>query len=218
MLVATVDGYCDPESDRSDWDIDGLKEQVSQIFGVDPASLTAVDEPGLSNENIRRLWDVVSAAYTEKEAGVGRSSSACRTTPGRRRRRRRSWLTSSSRAPRNSRPWPGVRCSNRSPAASCCRSSDAQWKDRLYSLDRLKEGIGLRGYGQRDPLVGDPESFALFQGMKARIDEEIVRYLWRLQPVISATPATTWAPGPARHWRAYASPLERAGRRHGPRR
>ena len=30
---------------------------------------------------------------------------------------------------------------------------DTQWKDHLYSLDHLKEGIGLRGYGQRDPLV-----------------------------------------------------------------
>jgi preprotein translocase subunit SecA len=62
---------------------------------------------------------------------------------------------------------------------------DAQWKDHLYSLDHLKEGIGLRGYGQRDPLVEyKKESFALFQGMKARIDEEMVRYLWRLQLVL----------------------------------
>jgi preprotein translocase subunit SecA len=63
---------------------------------------------------------------------------------------------------------------------------DAQWKDHLYSLDHLKEGIGLRGYGQRDPLVEyKKESFALFQAMKARIDEEMVRYLWRVRPVIS---------------------------------
>jgi preprotein translocase subunit SecA len=63
---------------------------------------------------------------------------------------------------------------------------DAQWKDHLYSLDHLKEGIGLRGYGQRDPLVEyKKESFALFQAMKARIDEEMVRYLWRLRPVMS---------------------------------
>ncbi|HXT71803.1 MAG TPA: preprotein translocase subunit SecA [Vicinamibacterales bacterium] len=63
---------------------------------------------------------------------------------------------------------------------------DAQWKDHLYSLDHLKEGIGLRGYGQRDPLVEyKKESFALFQAMKARIDEEMVRYLWRLRPVIA---------------------------------
>ena len=62
---------------------------------------------------------------------------------------------------------------------------DAQWKDHLYSLDHLKEGIGLRGYGQRDPLVEyKKESFALFQDMKDRIEEEIVRYLWRLRPVI----------------------------------
>ena len=59
---------------------------------------------------------------------------------------------------------------------------DAQWKDHLYSLDHLKEGIGLRGYGQRDPLVEyKKESFALFQAMKDRIDEEMVRYLWRLR-------------------------------------
>jgi len=62
---------------------------------------------------------------------------------------------------------------------------DAQWKDHLYSLDHLKEGIGLRGYGQRDPLVEyKKESFNLFQAMKDRIDEEIVRYLWWLRPVL----------------------------------
>ena len=53
---------------------------------------------------------------------------------------------------------------------------DTQWKDHLYSLDHLKEGIGLRGYGQRDPLVEyKKESFALFQDMRGRIEEEIVR-------------------------------------------
>ena len=61
-----------------------------------------------------------------------------------------------------------------SSATSCCRSSITQWKDHLYSLDHLKEGIGLRGYGQRDPLVEyKKESFALFQAMKDRVDEEI---------------------------------------------
>jgi preprotein translocase subunit SecA len=60
---------------------------------------------------------------------------------------------------------------------------DAQWKDHLYSLDHLKEGIGLRGYGQKDPLVEyKRESFTLFQDMKARVDEEMVRYLWWLRP------------------------------------
>jgi preprotein translocase subunit SecA len=75
---------------------------------------------------------------------------------------------------------------------------DAQWKDHLYGLDHLKEGIGLRGYGQRDPLVEyKKESFALFQAMKERIDEEIVRYLWRLRPVVSEGGEPV-APAPAR--------------------
>jgi preprotein translocase subunit SecA len=63
---------------------------------------------------------------------------------------------------------------------------DAQWKDHLYSLDHLKEGIGLRGYGQRDPLIEyKKESFQLFQDMEQRVDEEIVRYLWWLKPMIA---------------------------------
>jgi preprotein translocase subunit SecA len=63
---------------------------------------------------------------------------------------------------------------------------DQQWKDHLYSLDHLKEGIGLRGYGQRDPLVEyKKESFEMFQAMKLRVDDEIVRFLWRLRPVLT---------------------------------
>jgi preprotein translocase subunit SecA len=62
---------------------------------------------------------------------------------------------------------------------------DTQWKDHLYSLDHLKEGIGLRGYGQKDPLIEyKRESFDLFQAMKDRVDEEIVRYLYWLRPVL----------------------------------
>ena len=62
---------------------------------------------------------------------------------------------------------------------------DVQWKDHLYGLDHLKEGISLRGYGQRDPLVEyKRESFELFRAMKERIDEETVKYLWRLRPAV----------------------------------
>jgi preprotein translocase subunit SecA len=78
---------------------------------------------------------------------------------------------------------------------------DAQWKDHLYSLDHLKEGIGLRGYGQRDPLVEyKKESFALFQDMRRRMEEEIVRYMWWLRPVVeseSGEAAPIRAPKPA---------------------
>jgi preprotein translocase subunit SecA len=72
---------------------------------------------------------------------------------------------------------------------------DSQWKDHLYSLDHLKEGIGLRGYGQRDPLVEyKKESFQMFQAMKERVDEEIVRYLWLLRPMLEADAASIPVP------------------------
>jgi preprotein translocase subunit SecA len=60
---------------------------------------------------------------------------------------------------------------------------DTQWKDHLLSLDHLKEGIGLRGYGQKDPLVEfKKEAFILFEDMMNRIDTETVRYLFLMQP------------------------------------
>jgi preprotein translocase subunit SecA len=59
---------------------------------------------------------------------------------------------------------------------------DSQWKDHLLSLDHLKEGIGLRGYGQKDPLVEfKKEAFVLFEDMMARIDNETIRYLYHIQ-------------------------------------
>ena len=59
---------------------------------------------------------------------------------------------------------------------------DNQWKDHLLSMDHLKEGIGLRGYGQKDPLIEyKKESFELFQDMMDRIEDETIRYLFFLQ-------------------------------------
>ncbi len=76
---------------------------------------------------------------------------------------------------------------------------DRQWKDHLYSLDHLKEGIGLRGYGQRDPLVEyKKESFALFQAMKDRVDEEIVGFIWGLRPVLNDEAQVARRPMPRR--------------------
>ena len=67
---------------------------------------------------------------------------------------------------------------------------DAQWKDHLLSMDHLKEGIGLRGYGQRDPLVEyKKESFELFQAMMDRFEEETIKFLFYLRPAAGAPPS-----------------------------
>jgi preprotein translocase subunit SecA len=61
---------------------------------------------------------------------------------------------------------------------------DQQWKDHLLALDHLKEGIGLRGYGQRDPKVEyKREAFELFEELRDRVSEEVVRMLYLLRPM-----------------------------------
>ena len=56
---------------------------------------------------------------------------------------------------------------------------DNQWKDHLLSMDHLKEGIGLRGYGQKDPLIEyKKESFTMFQDMMDRIEDETIQFLY----------------------------------------
>jgi len=59
---------------------------------------------------------------------------------------------------------------------------DSQWKDHLLSMDHLREGIGLRGYGQHDPVVEyKRESFDMFEEMMKRFQEDTVRYLYLMQ-------------------------------------
>ena len=59
---------------------------------------------------------------------------------------------------------------------------DGLWKEHLLSMDHLKEGINLRGYAQRDPLVEyKRESFDMFEAMMLKFQEDTVRFLFRMQ-------------------------------------
>ncbi len=59
---------------------------------------------------------------------------------------------------------------------------DAQWKDHLLAMDHLKEGIGMRGYGQHDPLVEyKRESFEMFEAMMDRVEDDTLRYLFLMR-------------------------------------
>ncbi len=148
ILEGLVDTYAAREADYEDWDLEALKREVANAFGIDVSALDFSDRT--SDEIFDTLWALVQKSYEEKEAIVGRE------------------------------------IIERVERDVMLQMVDQQWKDHLYSLDHLKDGIGLRGYGQRDPLVEyKKESFELFQDMKERIDEEIVKLLWRLRPVIS---------------------------------
>ncbi|TFH47672.1 MAG: preprotein translocase subunit SecA, partial [Methanothrix sp.] len=61
---------------------------------------------------------------------------------------------------------------------------DTRWKDHLYAMDSLREGIGLRAYGQRDPLIEyQHEGYAMFMAMIDSIKEETLEYLFKVQAV-----------------------------------
>jgi len=97
---------------------------------------------------------------------------------------------------------------------------DQQWKDHLLVIDHLKEGIGLRGYGQRDPLIEyKKESFDLFQEMTARLQDRVVKYLWKTEVVVernedrpmSAAPAPKPLTAPPRQQNfMYSAPSKEA--------
>jgi len=74
---------------------------------------------------------------------------------------------------------------------------DAKWKDHLYMMDALREGIHLRAYGQRDPLVEyQHEAYAMFQTMIASTKVDAVTMLLRLQPAPEAQPVSVFARTP----------------------
>ncbi|MDP2653709.1 MAG: preprotein translocase subunit SecA [Candidatus Omnitrophota bacterium] len=61
---------------------------------------------------------------------------------------------------------------------------DAKWKEHLYAMDQLKEGVGLRAYGQRDPLIEyKREGYKMFQEMYESVNQEVVETLFKIQAV-----------------------------------
>ena len=87
---------------------------------------------------------------------------------------------------------------------------DSQWKDHLLEMDHLKEGIGLRGYGQRDPLVEyKKESYDMFQELMDRVEEDALRYLFLIQPVVQEeAPQPQRRERPLYYQRAEGAPAE----------
>ncbi|MEW6601713.1 MAG: SEC-C metal-binding domain-containing protein, partial [Nitrospirota bacterium] len=76
---------------------------------------------------------------------------------------------------------------------------DTQWKDHLLSMDHLKEGVGLRGYGQRDPLVEyKKEAFEIFASLSDRVSSEFIARLMKIQIAREDTVEKKFAPKPSR--------------------
>ena len=67
---------------------------------------------------------------------------------------------------------------------------DMHWMEHLDAMDMLREGVGLRAYGQKDPLVEYKfEAYDMFEGMLDAIQDDVVRYMYRVNVVTEGTPA-----------------------------
>jgi preprotein translocase subunit SecA len=157
-----VELFLPKEGDRSSWDLDALRRELSELFALDDLDFSQVPFDGRPSEIREALWQRVRTKYESKEGLV---------------------------------PADILRRVERDLMLQIV---DTQWKDHLYSLDHLKDGISLRSYGQRDPLVEyKKESYQLFQDMRGRIEADMVRYLWWLRPV-EGGPESPPRPAPRR--------------------
>ncbi len=94
---------------------------------------------------------------------------------------------------------------------------DSKWKEHLYAMDDLRQGVQLRAYGQRDPLVEyKRESFGLFQSMMERVEDQAVQYMYRLD--LARVVPERHHRAPVRETKAEATALqgERQEAKHSP--
>ena len=148
-----VEKWIDPKEYPENWDLQGLSENLSRLFGfrpkIDPKDIGQETFDGLKIEGLCDLLkEQVRTAYQKREELLGKD---------------------------------GLEELERMIALQII---DNQWVAHLQNMEHMKEGIGLRGYGQLDPLKEyQKEGFALFGGIMDRIREETLSTLFRIQLV-----------------------------------
>ncbi|TML00947.1 MAG: preprotein translocase subunit SecA [Actinobacteria bacterium] len=159
VVSSTVSQFVSKDIYPEEWDLDGLLTALGAVY---PTQLTRTQLEELTTaEEVQQLVvDEAIQAYEAKEAELGVDESTGQ---------------------------PVLREMERIVLLSII---DNAWREHLYEMDYLQEGIGLRAYGQRDPLVEyQREAFQMFQDMKDAIQEEFVRYIYRVQLVRQDEPA-----------------------------
>ena len=150
-MESMVEKWIDPKEYPEDWDIKGLADNVSRLFGflpkIGPEDIGEEAFDALKVENLNDLLkDQVISVYHKKEEIFGKED-----------------LKQIERF-------------------IILQVIDSQWVAHLQDMDHMKEGIGLRGYGQLDPLKEyQKEGFALFGEFMERIREESLGMLFRIQ-------------------------------------
>lgn len=174
-----VENRIPPKSYPEQWDIEGLQEDVINILGLHDVSVTdwAAEEGVDDDEIIARLEKATDDLIESKKATanqlIGRpeGADADEETPG---------------------YWEAMIERN-----ILLQVLDQEWKDHLQNLDHLRQGVGLRAYGQRDPLNEyKTEAFTLFEGMLYHIRETTTQILSRIELAAQSAPMSVAPPPP----------------------
>jgi preprotein translocase subunit SecA len=159
LINRTVSQYVSSEAYSEEWDLEGLLTILGSIY---PTRLTReeLDELVTAQEVLDAVLTDAIDAYEAKEQELGLDEASGQSI---------------------------MRELERMVLLSIV---DNKWREHLYEMDYLQEGIGLRGYGGRDPLVEyQREAFSMFQEMKESIQEEFVRYIYRVELIRQDEPA-----------------------------
>jgi preprotein translocase subunit SecA len=146
-----LDLYTDPKADSGEWDIQGLRDNLSRVFGfrarIGPEELGEDEFYSLKRDDLsERVHQQVRETQEKRLAAFGKENLATI----------HKYLM--------------------------LQIIDNQWVAHLQDMEHMKEGIGLRGYGQLDPLREyKKEGYALFEGLMDRVREEILTTLSRIQ-------------------------------------
>jgi preprotein translocase subunit SecA len=153
----SFNSFIDPEAHPDDWDFNGLKEWLVRIFSI-KLSIIEKNSIEIENQPLLSIMDLTCEDLRTKLINTVKKNYELRENKVGYEKAR--WLEK----------------------RVMLYVIDTIWKDHLLSMDYLKEGIGLRGYAQKDPLVEyKREGYEMFMGMIQRIKEGIMEYLFRIQ-------------------------------------
>jgi preprotein translocase subunit SecA len=173
LADAMVDRFAPEETHPEDWDLAGLDEALHRQFDF-RLGLDRDEAPAAHDALTSLVQEAVEKAYRDREAEMGAEMF----------HRLERWVMLGLR-------WDSGEF----------RGIDQLWKDHLLSMDHMKEGIGLRGYGQRDPLTEyKREAFEMFQGMVDHLKEVVVEQLFKVRMMREEPATTRVAAAPAPQW------------------
>jgi preprotein translocase subunit SecA len=164
VLTEVVSEYVSENVYPEDWDLDALTTEVNRFYpcridfeSLDVESLTAAEVLAIVLQDANERLEERKAEWDERTAELERRGLA---------------------------RGDGVATFEEAERRTLLSVVDSRWREHLYEMDYLREGIGWRGLSQRDPLVEyKREGFDIFQEMERGLKEDYVTYIYRVENI-----------------------------------